>query len=75
METLPNQVSNAGPDSSDSEMDWRDFLTAAVDDIRDARRLDHDDLKVQYARRASAITDAIAQLQQALDKLPKIGVK
>jgi hypothetical protein len=70
MESMPDRVSNSGPDSSDSEMDWRDHLSEAEAEARYASRIDRDNSSVEYKLRKAAIEEAIAHLQNAIEKLP-----
>lgn len=70
METIPDRVSNGGPDSSDSAMDWRDHMADAEFEIHRASRIYDFDLRLEYRRRKEALEEAIAQLQNAVDKLP-----
>ena len=70
-ETIPEQTSNAGPEYriAAEECDWRDFLWAADEDIRAARRMEQScesmDGSKRNASRIAAIDNAIEALQES----------
>lgn len=71
METISDQVSNAGPDATE-EHDWRDMLWAAEENIKAASRMEIDDRFAgakMHRNRVSAIDHAIEALQEAKDLL------
>ena len=72
-ETIPDRASNGGPENATADMDWRDLLWAADEDIRAAKRMEQSCESIDGAKRNRnrivAIESAIEALQQAKEML------
>ena len=73
-ETLPDQTSNAGPESQ-QDMDWWDLLWVADENIKAAKRTEQDGYNYsapgakRNRSRIAAIDHAIEALQEAKELL------
>lgn len=74
MINIPDRASNAGPESSE-DLDWRDQLWVADENVAAARRMEQDSFDYEAAgekrnrSRIEAINHAIAALQEARELL------
>jgi hypothetical protein len=71
-ETIPDQTSNAGPESRRSDDDWRDFLDYATDAIRCCDRAERVFHQCQANNTASSVnTRRIAAINSAIEMLER----
>ena len=71
-ETIPDRASNGGPENATADMDWRDLLWVADENIKAAKNMMSEPFMspVRANRnRIAAIESAIEALQQAKELL------
>ena len=65
MESLPDCVSNGGPDRPEEPKTWRELVDEAEDSCRDARRRYDDNPVRNRELRIASVVEAIEALEQA----------